>query len=370
MSYFPADVLKPPKKDELEITVFGPGYGESVVLHIPGIGWGVIDCCEFKTGTRTVNLPLEYLKNLALTEIHELAFIILTHPHKDHYKGIDTIIKSYSNRIKRICLYSGDGIRELKQYICQQKIAGKDALPGFAEILKAMNNATKEGAHLRRLSELTSVFDTPQTSLIALSPSALNIEKYIQKLFKAIPQTGKPVRPMNDDAHNLISVALLLKFGKVNVILGSDLETDKDRAKGWNAILYNDDCPDLKANLVKVAHHGSRNGYNKKAWDEHCRFNKPIAVITPFIHGNVRLPDEATVNILKEKVSKLCITAFPKDQHKISRYYRRNVATGIKSHTRNFKVIEPLDHAGFFRARFLSNGKLVENISASPSECI
>ncbi|KJU81704.1 hypothetical protein MBAV_006106, partial [Candidatus Magnetobacterium bavaricum] len=49
MPNFPLDCLTPPKDNELEVTVFGTGYGESIVMHVPGIGWGVIDSCTMET---------------------------------------------------------------------------------------------------------------------------------------------------------------------------------------------------------------------------------------------------------------------------------------------------------------------------------
>jgi len=51
----------PPNNDEFELTVFGPGIGESIVLHIPGIGWALIDSCEFGPFKQRFVPPLEYL---------------------------------------------------------------------------------------------------------------------------------------------------------------------------------------------------------------------------------------------------------------------------------------------------------------------
>lgn len=41
MTIFPIELLgSPPEEDQIEITTFGPGYGESIVVHLPGLGWG------------------------------------------------------------------------------------------------------------------------------------------------------------------------------------------------------------------------------------------------------------------------------------------------------------------------------------------
>ena len=41
----------PPGKNEFEITLFGPGYGESVVLHVGSGAWIVVDSCIDKENT-------------------------------------------------------------------------------------------------------------------------------------------------------------------------------------------------------------------------------------------------------------------------------------------------------------------------------
>lgn len=370
MSYYDNKYLKPPENDQLEITVFGPSYGESIVLYIPTIGWGVIDSCEFKVGMKSVNLPLEYLNGILPPDSPELAFVILTHPHEDHYKGLDTILKSYSGKIKRVCWYSGDGLRELKQYICQQKVAGRDVLPGFAEVLNTMQKTKNTGSQIRRLSELTAIVASASASLIALSPSASNIQMYVEKLFKKIPQVGEPILPGDDSEHNLISVAILLKYGNVQAILGSDLETTSSKKGGWNAIVNNIDVPDLWASFVKVPHHGSISGYCDKAWEEHCKKNKPIAAITPFVKGNKYLPDESLIKFLENKVENLYLTSSPKFQTNIYKYYKKDIVQSIRSRTRDFKIIEYPDKAGFIRFRFASDGKLIESLAVPPSSIL
>lgn len=367
MHYYADEYLHAPQKDHIEITVFGPSYGESIVLHIPSIGWGVIDSCRFKTKTKSVNLPLDYLTGVLEPNYPQLAFIILTHPHEDHYKGLDEIINKYPGGVKRVCWYAGDGIRELKQYICRQRVAQNNVLPGFAQVLNAMENSVKKGALARRLGELTPIAETSQAKLFALSPSALNIRMYVEKLFKSIPEIGWRVKPMDDNEHNLLSTSLFLKCGKFQAILGSDLENIDHPSGGWNAIMNNNDCPEMWAHFVKIAHHGSTNGYNQNAWETHCKYGQPIAVLTPFMKGNRNLPESDLIEALKNKVSQIYATAFPKHQTKIHKYYSKDIERSLRTRTRNFKIIEYPDKAGFVRFRFNSEGHLVDHTATPPA---
>ena len=35
----------PPGEDEFEVVLLGPGYGESIVLHVGYGGWIIVDSC-------------------------------------------------------------------------------------------------------------------------------------------------------------------------------------------------------------------------------------------------------------------------------------------------------------------------------------
>jgi hypothetical protein len=368
MPLLPKHLLYPPNENELEITVFGPGYGESIVLHVPGIGWGVIDSCEVRK--HPTPLALHYLLNLLSPPYPKLAFVLLTHPHEDHYKGLDKIIREYPGGVERICRYEGDGVRELKRYLVQQRVAGNYVSPGLVNVFKTIGEAEKAGVNFRRLGEMTLVFDlknvpiegygTANICLMALSPSAASCQKYVDTLFKAFPQRGKPVQPVPDEAHNLISVALLLKIGEIQVIFGSDVETGLKNNTGWNGIIFNRDCPELWTNLIKVSHHGSEDGFNPLAWQNHGKRMKPIAIITPFCHGSTLLPKKKDIENIKRVSNKVGITSsiqFGKDLYK---YYPRDVVRNLSTHARSLKVIEYPEKIGFIRVRYLLDGTVKE----------
>jgi hypothetical protein len=373
---FSKNILNLPEDNELEICFFGPGYGESIVVHIPSIGWGIIDSCNVKVKSKSITPALEYLLQLLSPPYPLLSFIVLTHSHEDHYSGFDQIIKKYPGGIRRICRYDGDGIRELKIYLVQQKIANNNILPGLVQVFDAMDNAIKSGVHLRRLSEMTSIIDvnniqiegygTTDIKLLALSPSAISVKKYVEMLFALYPQKGKAVKPGDDRLHNLLSVAILLKIGNIQIIFGSDVETGTDDNMGWNGIL-NNDCPNLWANLVKVAHHGSESGYNANAWEKHSGKGLPFAIVTPFNKGSVSLPKENDLKRLNIVTNKIGLTSVVETTEKLERYYPRDVIKSIRYRTRAIKTILPPNKLGLIRYRFLLDGTVTEEIAEPPA---
>ena len=69
----------PPGDDEFEVTLLGPGYGESVVLHIGGGVWILVDSC----GRADAPAALEYLGGIGLDPALVVVLIVATHWHDE-----------------------------------------------------------------------------------------------------------------------------------------------------------------------------------------------------------------------------------------------------------------------------------------------
>ena len=82
-----------PNSDEIEITVFGPGYGECIVIHIGSNKWIIIDSCLDDDGEPAA---LSYLKSLDVQVHKDVVSVMVTHWHDDHIKGLSRIIKTCS----------------------------------------------------------------------------------------------------------------------------------------------------------------------------------------------------------------------------------------------------------------------------------
>lgn len=81
-----------PAPDEVEISLFGPGYGECVLIH-PGDGyWIVVDSCidpiSFKPAA------LEYFDTIGVDTSADVKQIIATHWHDDHVRGLGNVFKA------------------------------------------------------------------------------------------------------------------------------------------------------------------------------------------------------------------------------------------------------------------------------------
>ncbi len=80
----------PPRPHELEISVFGPGIGECIVVHIGDGDWIIVDSCINKQNGEPV--ALDYLRSLEVDVASKVKLVIATHWHDDHIRGLAKIV--------------------------------------------------------------------------------------------------------------------------------------------------------------------------------------------------------------------------------------------------------------------------------------
>jgi glyoxylase-like metal-dependent hydrolase (beta-lactamase superfamily II) len=88
-----ADLAGRLSTDRLHIIVFGPGYGESVAVHIPDGGWLICDSLSRPHGSVDFIPAAELLSNRQ----ERAAALILTHPHDDHVGGFDRLVTRFAD---------------------------------------------------------------------------------------------------------------------------------------------------------------------------------------------------------------------------------------------------------------------------------
>lgn len=351
---FPASEISPTRKNEFELTFFGPGFGESIVMHIPGVGWGVVDSCEFAPENDQWIPPLEYLKS---QNVRCLAFLVLSHPHIDHLKGFEGIIDNYLGRIDRVCLYAGQGAREYSAYLVRQGIKGTPGANTLASVLGSFKRAVDNGAEYRRLSTMTQIIPRQTVSVegnafevevLSLSPSFADEETYVDILRGAIPRQNEQLKHIPDENHNLIASALWISVGQTNVILGSDVLKGQSKVSGWRGIVNSKDTPELCIKTLKVPHHGSPTSYFNQAWQEHCKDGKIISIIAPFDRGAKPRPSREDISRTKSQSERVGLTSQIRYVRAEEIYDRAVVRRGPS----NWRVMEPPEDCGLITIRY------------------
>ncbi|MGQ0465469.1 MAG: MBL fold metallo-hydrolase [Sporichthyaceae bacterium] len=91
MQGLPPPSTQPPSADVVEISVFGPGYGECVVVHLGDGEWLVVDSCTFGRGGAPA--ALTYLDEIGVDVPTQVVLVVATHWHDDHVRGLRSVVE-------------------------------------------------------------------------------------------------------------------------------------------------------------------------------------------------------------------------------------------------------------------------------------
>jgi glyoxylase-like metal-dependent hydrolase (beta-lactamase superfamily II) len=80
-----SDPAAPPGESEFEVSVFGPGHGECIVLHVGKGDWVVVD--SHRDSETNEPVALRYLQTLGVNSAERVKMVVATHWHDDHMDG-------------------------------------------------------------------------------------------------------------------------------------------------------------------------------------------------------------------------------------------------------------------------------------------
>ncbi len=308
-----------PDDDEIEISIFGPGYGECILLHL-GFGyWAAIDSCPAFNSSEPA--ALHYLSSIGV-DPECIRLILATHWHDDHIRGISDIFLAAKNS-KFYCSAALRSQEFTDLVILSKKLMTDD--PGTNEFNKVMRILGERGGRQRKASigpefviagQVMARRDQPLPfELHALSPSSASLTLAFNEIKSCLENTtaGKTVRQRTKkrivaQEPNHVAIALWLKLGDRAVLLGSDLEESANPSTGWTVIADSLVRPSGRADVFKIAHHGSETAHQPRVWEEMLE-DESIAAVTPFINGRLQIPSESDVRRILSCTRRAYITS-------------------------------------------------------------
>lgn len=312
--------LSKPNNDELEVTTIGVGgfEGESIILHFGNDKWGVIDSCKSKDGE---NLPLLYLHTLGV-ELDNVVIVVCTHWHSDHINGLNEVLQACPNA-QFYYPVVGQKNNLLKYLIQGDKAQGKSSV--WTEFLNCLNTAGNARTNYGSLDRV--VYDQGNgIQLIALSPSDKMLDE-MHKILAKFDAKDSDLTKINETVitPNMCSTALILSTPDTCILLGADLEANRNKKrdvtacigecgarweKGWcNVIKKSAVFSTRSATYFKLPHHSSKTGYCDEIWKNHI--SKPsVSVSTIFVNNaGVKLPKKDMLVLYRGLTNELYLTS-------------------------------------------------------------
>lgn len=218
--------------ETLEVHFLDVGQADSILI-VTGKNAALIDGGNSSDGNEIV----EYIKNHGITK---LDFVVGTHPHEDHIGGIDDVINNFD--------------------------IGKYYMPDVMTTTKTFENV------LDALANKNLKYTVPKIG------STFNLGK---AKFETI-YLGTDLKDLNNT-----SIVLKMTFGNKKFLFTGDA-TDVSEEKMLSK--------DIKADVLKVGHHGSEYSTTKAFLD---KVNPSISVISVGANNKYGHPSQKTLDKLK-----------------------------------------------------------------------
>lgn len=321
------------ESDELSITFFGPGYGESIVAHYGSGKWFIVDSCKFSRKGKPI--PLAFLDALEVDAATCVRAILITHWHDDHIRGAAEIVAGCPSARIGVPSSFGDSIFAAFLGAFEDSASGTHGT-GVDEIREILRELTPDRLSgrpqpwlLSSNKELIKSKDSDGNvvfSLTSLSPSDAQIILSLRSIGKLMPAIGATKRRATATGANHDSAVLWAEFGD-RALFGADLEVHANSDCGWEAVVGSD-IKRNGASLFKVAHHGSSNGHHPDVWSDMLE-PEAVAVVTPW-NRNRGLPTDADIKRLEKLTKNVFLTSptVARSKAKVD----RNIEKTLKNH--------------------------------------
>lgn len=284
-----------PVEDELEVTIMGSGFGESIVVHIGAGIWLVVDSCKYPIagGAHLISAPLYYFQKMGVNVASNVAAVVATHWDSDHIGEIGSLVDACKSA-KFICANAllQKVFLQYKERLMTGSAVTKGArIQEFSRVLEicAANKKSIKYASIGRELMVWPESVLPlnrRCTLRSLSPSDKEYTLFLSEILADMPIMGDSKRSAASRTPNLTSVVLHIDWGHgTSVLLGADMEAHHDKERGWCSVI--EGATELflsKAEVYKVSHHGSENGHDDQVWNK-LLVPTPLAMLTPYLRG-------------------------------------------------------------------------------------
>lgn len=256
----------------MKLTFKNVGQGDSIILEWTDNGQpqiGLIDCNRIDGK----NPVAEYI---AAGAYQEIDFLILSHPHSDHYSGMIELLDVIEDKqiiLKRF----GHSVHilgaDFYKYLKWMEI-GTAELKDLQQLITRVDELYKSGIILKMemITENWGLNLANDINIKCLSPSQVEAAKYME-VVSFEPEKNKKAA---SSGANYLSTMFKLTVGKTFYLLTADSET-----LTLERILREQSHKDLLEDTMSVGqlpHHGAEKNHFPRFWKQLKKTDKPVAI--------------------------------------------------------------------------------------------
>jgi beta-lactamase superfamily II metal-dependent hydrolase len=258
------------KLNNVNITILNVGHGDSIVLELITTTKTyciVIDCNIFLN--KKVYYPTSsFLKK---RNIYNIDYLILTHPHRDHYSGLEVLLKDFSVQKIIVPEILNPNIKESLPFIVDFKQALEYELYNRnSEFLKMrLNSLNFFFKYLINNSQ--NVFSNKIINLFKNKFYDFKCFTYAPHINTGLIKSERKKTILNASILNDLSIITFIECFNFTILLTGDLPANRI-IKFINKYVKSVD-------IIKLSHHGNREGTSNELLRKLLRLNKNVYMV-------------------------------------------------------------------------------------------
>lgn len=322
----------------LDLYFFNVGHGDSIAINVDN-HWGIIDCNKNSYTTEP-----NVLKFLRAKNVNKLQFICVTHPHRDHFYGIDDIINFYGENIEEFWIY---GLGTNNKNETDKKSSLANGLFLFAKLNKR-NNLYK--TKLKKIN-INAFFNIGSARVRFLNPTNELLEDI---RMQSILDTQSSV-------YNDLSIVMYIEYNGRYIFLPGDI--------GGDILLKFCNSVSLNSNIVKLSHHGSKPNNPIRVLDKLFVLDSKYAIISS--GRKYKLPSKDIVKYLRDELGATVYITKDLNRPQQSNQVDMNIDLGEKGNSCLEGLLQDLEddkpeniniNDGYIKISIDDSGNIFENI--------
>lgn len=271
-----------PDLDELEVSVFGRGIGEAILVHLGADRWFTVDSALCDAGDP---VALMHLRAMGVDAAVAVKLVAVSHWDTDHIRGVAELFRACpSARFSCANTLQDPELVDHIELMGNPRARQPDRLnvDEFADVFAELDRRRRGVAWA---SEGKLLWEDEDARIWSLSPSDDTFARSLVRLL----QNAQPNVDPRVDSRNALSVVLWIEAGPHRVLLGGDL--DRAGRTGWSAVVESTGRRNQRATVFKAPHHGSKRGHSEAAWDRMLT-RAPWVALTAFTPSHLPTPTD------------------------------------------------------------------------------